>query len=76
LPTHARRVGAAGRARGAARALAGGRLLQGFVFGIAVADPPTYVAAAGLVLTVAAAACARPAWHAARADPLLALRAE
>ena len=70
------RLVAAGLVLGAAFALAGSRLLQGFVFGIAVADPATYAAAAVLVLAVAAAACAHPAWHAARADPLLALRAE
>jgi ABC-type antimicrobial peptide transport system permease subunit len=61
---------------GAAAALAGTRLLRGFVFGVTTADPATYLAVAALLGVVSLAACAVPAWRAARVDPLRALRSE
>jgi putative ABC transport system permease protein len=52
------------------------RLLASLLYEISSTDPITYVAAAALVLTIGAAASARPAWKAAAGDPLTALRAD
>ncbi len=57
-------------------ALAGSHLLGSLVFGVTTTDPATFVAVPALVLATAAAASARPAWRAARGDPLSALRAD
>jgi predicted permease len=65
-----------GLSAGTAAALAGTRLLRGFVFGVTTADPATYLAVAALLGVVSLAACALPAWRAARVDPLRALRSE
>jgi ABC-type antimicrobial peptide transport system permease subunit len=57
-------------------ALAAGRLLGGFVYGISGTDPMSLIGAA-LVLTLAAlAACWIPAHRAARINPVIALRSE
>jgi len=64
----------AGLLLGAALAAAGGRFMESFMFGVTVADPATYAAAALLVLGMAAAACAVPTWRAVRLDPVAALR--
>jgi putative ABC transport system permease protein len=61
---------------GAVLALAASRLLRGFVFGVTTTDPATYVTVAVLLSVVAFAACAIPAWRAARVDPWQALRAD
>ncbi len=66
----------AGVAIGVAGALLASRLLGSLVFGITTTDPATYVAVALAVLMVAAVANLAPAWRAARADPVEALRAE
>ena len=50
--------------------------LAGLLFGVAPRDPATYAAVAALLLAIAAAASAVPAWSAARVDPLEALRSE
>jgi putative ABC transport system permease protein len=47
-----------------------------FLFGISRFDPFTYLAATVLLSTVAALACALPAWRASRIDPMVALRYE
>ena len=52
------------------------RLLTRFLYGITPNDPVTYGVAAVLVGGVALAACAIPAWRAARVDPMVALRYE
>ena len=67
---------AAGLGVGLALALAGTRLLEGLVFGVAPTDPATFIAVALLVLVTATLAAGVPAWRAARADPAKALRAE
>jgi putative ABC transport system permease protein len=45
------------------------RALQSQLFGIVVTDPLVLVAVTGLLASVAAAACAVPAWRASRIDP-------
>jgi hypothetical protein len=52
------------------------RLLESLLYEISGTDPLTYLAAAALVLTIGAAASARPAWKATVSDPLPSLRAE
>ena len=66
----------AGVAIGSLLALAGSRLLRGLLFGVTALDPLTYVAVAFFLLGVALAACYGPARHAARSDPMIALRAD
>ncbi len=65
---------------GAAVGVLGGlgvaQTLQGLVFGVAPADPTTFLVATGALVLVAAAACAIPALRASRIDPLAALRYE
>jgi putative ABC transport system permease protein len=50
------------------------RLLDSMLFGVPTYDPPTFVAIAMVLATVAAAACLVPAGRATRVDPLTALR--
>jgi len=57
-------------------AVAGTRILQGLLFGVGATDPATFLAVSGLVLGVAALACAVPVWRAVRSDPRVALQAE
>jgi predicted permease len=57
-------------------ALAGTRVLQSMLFGLAPRDPATLAAAAGSLLLLAIAAGYVPARRAARVDPLAALRAD
>ena len=52
------------------------RLLESFLFGVASADPITSIGTACVLAGVSLAACYLPARHAARVDPLDALRAE
>ena len=67
---------AAGLALGLVSAIALGRLMNRFLYGITPSDPVTYGVGAMLVGGVALAACALPAWRAARIDPTVALRYE
>jgi predicted permease len=57
-------------------ALLATRLLQGFVFGVKTTDPATYVSVVLVLVGVALAACAVPAWRATRVDPVTALHSE
>jgi ABC-type antimicrobial peptide transport system permease subunit len=57
-------------------ALAGTRLLQSLLFGLAPRDPATLVFAAAAMLMLAFAAGFVPARRASRVDPLVALRSE
>jgi putative ABC transport system permease protein len=66
----------AGIVAGLAGAVLGGRLLKGMLFGVTPLDTTTYVAVVSVLLLVAVAACAVPAWRATRADPLASMRAE
>jgi putative ABC transport system permease protein len=52
------------------------RLLTSLLYEISGTDPGTYVAAGALLLLIGAVASARPAWKAAVADPVQALRTE
>jgi putative ABC transport system permease protein len=54
----------------------GAGVLSGFVFGVTVRDPLTYVTVAGLLAAIAVAACVVPGRRAVRVDPVDALRAD
>lgn len=61
---------------GLAGALLVTRLLAGLLHEVTPHDPTTFVGIAILILVVASLACAVPAAHAARVDPMVALRSE
>ncbi len=63
-----------GIALGLGGALALGRTLAGFLFGVSPADSATYVAVIAILGAVAFVACAIPARRAMRMDPMAALR--
>jgi len=69
-------LAATGALIGAALGLALVRLVQTLFFGVGVIDPVTLVGVATLLLAVALAACAVPAWRAATVDPMVSLRCE
>jgi len=69
-------LAAAGLVCGVAGSLAAGRILASRLFGVTAYDPMTLAAVTLLLLVVAAAACAIPAFRAARIDPVVALRSE
>jgi predicted permease len=66
----------AGLLLGAAGALVATRWVESFLFGLAPWDPATWAASATTLALAAVAACAIPAWRAARMDPNAVLRAE
>jgi predicted permease len=70
------RVALCGAAAGLMAALAATRFLGSLLFGVTATDPLTFAAVAVLVVSVAAAATALPAWRASRIDPTRSLRAE
>jgi ABC-type antimicrobial peptide transport system permease subunit len=61
---------------GLAGAAAGTRVLTGFLHEVGPTDPLTFLAVAGLILTVAVLAAFFPARRASGVDPVDALRAE
>ena len=65
-----------GLALGVAASIAVLRLLRAFLFGVNPADPATLAAAGAIMAAVGLAACYLPARHAARVDPLIALKSE
>jgi|SRR5947209_1010985 len=67
-------LAAAGMAIGFLGSLAAMRLLRSMLFGVTTADPLTYGTMAVGVTLIALLACAVPAWRAATADPMMALR--
>ena len=52
------------------------RMMHGMLSGVSNADPVTYIAAAGMLVTSALLASYLPARRATRVDPIVALRAE
>ena len=52
------------------------RFLSSLLYGVAAGDPLTFAAVTGLLLGIAAAASAVPAWRAAQADVTKSLRAD
>jgi putative ABC transport system permease protein len=73
---HGLRISLAGLALGLAAAWAMGRMLSRMLTEVNSTDPVVIAGAAGLLLAVALLACYLPAQHAARVDPILALKQE
>ncbi len=69
-------IASLGIALGIAGALALGRFLSAYLYGVSPADPATYAIVTALVLAVAGLAAFLPARRASRVDPLIALRYE
>ena len=67
-------LAAVGIAAGAAISLVVAPLLETQLYGVAPRDPITFAGVPLVLLAAAAAACAIPAWRAARVDPVTALR--
>ena len=59
---------------GVTAALAAGRMVAGFLYGVSPADVATYAAVTAILCAVAFGACAIPARRAMRMDPMAALR--
>jgi putative ABC transport system permease protein len=64
----------AGSIAGLAGAFVAGRQISSLLYGIAPGDPSTLAAVGALALSIAAVACALPAWRASRTNPLVGLR--
>ena len=73
---NAGRLISAGGIIGLVLALALGRSISAFLFGVPPVDPVTFASVGLLVVLTAAAASAAPAWRAARVDPVLMFRAD
>jgi predicted permease len=76
LLLHAFVPAAVGVALGLGVAAAGARFLEPLLFRVSATDIGVYLGVAGILLVVAAAAGALPAWRATRVDPTEALQAE
>lgn len=70
------RLAAMGIGLGSLAAIAATRLMTGLLFEIDPLDPATFAGAAATLAVVGLAACALPAWRAARTNPVDAIRAE
>ena len=64
-----------GIAVGAVGAVAAGRIMERFVFGVSASDPLTLAAVSGVLALVALIASVLPAYRASRLDPSEVLRA-
>ncbi len=73
---HATKLIAAGVVAGVVAALWLTRLIRGLLFGVAANDLLTFAAVSCVLVLIAFAACAVPAWRAMRVDPIVALRYE
>jgi predicted permease len=73
---HGLALALAGVALGTVASLELTRLMKAFLFGVEATDPPTFVAVAFLLTTVALIACWIPARRATKVDPMHALRSE
>lgn len=67
-------VSAVGLVLGSVAAVLTGRALRSMLYGVAPWDVPTLVGVSAVLAIVVLAACALPAWRAARVDPVTALR--
>jgi putative ABC transport system permease protein len=67
-------LAAVGGVAGVCGAFVMARALKSLLFGISSADPISYAGAAVVMALVVLLACRLPAWRAARADPMVALR--
>ena len=67
---------AIGTVAGLLGAIALTRILQGLLFGVTPTDPSTFAMVAGMLALSSLVACWGPARHAAKVDPIVALRAE
>lgn len=70
------RLSAIGIAAGIVAALAAGRLLTAFLYGVRSSDPATFVMVPAFLASVVVVACYVPARRASRVDPMMALRHE
>jgi putative ABC transport system permease protein len=70
------RVALYGIAVGVIAALAATRFLASLLYGVSSSDPLTFTAVTALVMVVAVAATALPAWRASRIDPIVCLRVD
>ncbi|MBZ5625474.1 MAG: hypothetical protein LAQ69_43280 [Acidobacteriia bacterium] len=70
------RVAEVGVGAGVIAAILLTRFLSSLLYGVAAGDPLTFAAVTGLLLGIAAAASAVPAWRAAQADVTKSLRAD
>jgi predicted permease len=61
---------------GLAASAASVRFIRSILYQTQPLDPAVFASVAGLLLLIAIAACLAPAWHAARLDPMQALRTE
>jgi predicted permease len=68
------RIVALGAVLGVAAALALGRLVESFLYGVTPGDPVSALAGVAVLLTATALASLVPAWRAGRVDPCEALR--
>lgn len=66
----------AGVGIGLLSALLAGRMLQSQLYEVSPFDPPTFVAAAAILVATSLLACFLPALRATRVDPMVALRNE
>jgi putative ABC transport system permease protein len=65
-----------GVALGVAAGLGAAQMIRGMLWGVTATDPLSFAGAAGVMMVVAAIAAFSPAYRAAKADPMEALRTE